>query len=383
MYILHIPSWFPDEENAFRGNFIEKHIDAISQFYPSVTLKVVKKNQFDSPRLIEKKGNNIIVTYFYKTKRSFIGRIWNRFNRKYRYQKMAKEILHQYGKPSLIHLHVALPMGIFAKELSQKWNIPLVLTEHWSIYHEQNYTNLKPALAKKIASVYSNLDGFTAVSENLRRRISYLFPNIKSCVIHNVVNMKLFLPGQVANGKKNIVHISTLNEEAKNITGLLNGIKLLSELRDDFILKIIHESRNENAETFVRENGLTEQVLFLGSKTEEEVAEELQKSDFLLLFSNYENLPCVIIESFACGKPVISTDVGGISEIVDKERGILVKAKDEKELVAQLHYMLDHSDQYHSEKIRKYATEHFAPEVIGKQFADFYKEILSEFSRAT
>jgi len=45
-----------------------------------------------------------------------------------------------------------------------------------------------------------------------------------------------------------------------------------------------------------------------------EVASILQSTDLLLMFSNYENLPCVILEAFACGVPVISTDVGGIKE---------------------------------------------------------------------
>jgi hypothetical protein len=41
MYILHSPSWFPDEHNPYSGNFIEKHVSAIALRYRCITLRVV------------------------------------------------------------------------------------------------------------------------------------------------------------------------------------------------------------------------------------------------------------------------------------------------------------------------------------------------------
>ena len=49
-------------------------------------------------------------------------------------------------------------------------------------------------------------------------------------------------------------------------------------------------------------------------KTHDEIAIAMQQADCFVLFSNIENLPLVIIESMACGLPIITTDVGGISE---------------------------------------------------------------------
>lgn len=376
MYILHIPSWFPDEQNPYTGNFIEKHIEAISKYSPSVTLKVVRKQQFDSSRLIEKKEDNTLFARFYKPKKTLFGRFFSKIYRHYLYRKSAKEILREYGKPSLIHLHVAFPMGGFARKLSRKWNVPLLLTEHWSIYQPQNQDKRTPQLMKDLAKLFDSVSAFTAVSENLKEQIALLFPGLKSTVIPNVVDTELFFPRHSIHEKKTIIHISTLQDEVKNISGILNAIAVLYQSRQDFVLKIIHENRSERAEEFVKANGLEELVLFMGSKTEKEVADELQKSDFLLLFSNYENLPCVIIEAFACGKPVLATAVGGIAEIVNEERGILIQPKDEKALVEQLNKMLDHVEEYDSEKIRKYAEAHFTPEIVGKQFADFYEDIV-------
>ena len=104
------------------------------------------------------------------------------------------------------------------------------------------------------------------------------------------------------------------------------------------------------------------------------MADMYRHSDFLLLFSNFENLPCVIVEAFACGLPVLATRVGGIAEIVDDTRGVLVDAGDEEALLAQTNHLLNHARNYNAEAIRQYAVERFAPVVIGGQIGSVYEE---------
>ena len=376
MYILHIPSWFPDDKNPYSGNFIEKHISAIAKFYTSVTLKIVLDDECKRDKTIEKRENETIITYYIHRRTTLLGRAFVKLYREYLYEKAVKEIQQEFGIPDLIHLHVAYPRGGFAKKLSQRWHIPLLLTEHWSIYQPQNKDKLTRKLHKYLTSVYSSVSAYTAVSKNLQSNIANLFQGIKSTVIPNVVDTKKFYPAQTANQKKVIIHISTLDKDAKNFPGILHAIKELSEIRDDFMLKVIHENRSEEAEQYVKKNNLSEFVSFLGSKTEDEVAKELQQSDFLLLFSNYETFGCVIIEAFASGKPVLVTPVGGIPEIVDDTRGVFVAPCNELELVQKLNYMLDHYEKYSAQQLRQFAEENFALNRVGRQFFDFYQEIL-------
>jgi glycosyltransferase involved in cell wall biosynthesis len=117
-------------------------------------------------------------------------------------------------------------------------------------------------------------------------------------------------------------------------------------------------------------------VHFLGNMSEQKVADQLSKADFLILFSNYENQPCVILEAFSCGKPVIVTSVGGIPEIVTKERGVLVPKQDENGLQSAILEMLENHSTYSATEIREYAIEHFSHERIGESFAEFYATLL-------
>ena len=91
-----------------------------------------------------------------------------------------------------------------------------------------------------------------------------------------------------------------------------------------------------------------------------------------MLFSNYENLPVVINEAFCCGVPVISTDVGGIREVVNASNGKLVKKGDTAAFVHELEYMMDHLDQYNQKEIHQYAVDRFSVPVISEILDEIY-----------
>jgi glycosyltransferase involved in cell wall biosynthesis len=173
-----------------------------------------------------------------------------------------------------------------------------------------------------------------------------------------------------------MLHISTLRDEAKNFSGILRTIERLRQQRDDFELHVIHDYEAPEFKAFVKEHNLSDCVIFHGKKTSSEVAEAYQKSDFFVLFSNFENLPCVIVEAFASGVPVLSTAVGGIAEILSPERGILINSGDEDALLRGMDTLLNHSSDYNHEAIRKYAIETFSNEIIGKQIFEEYKKLV-------
>jgi L-malate glycosyltransferase len=106
----------------------------------------------------------------------------------------------------------------------------------------------------------------------------------------------------------------------------------------------------------------------------------MRGSDVFLLFSNYENLPVVLIEAFASGLPVISSDVGGIAEHLSAERGKLITAKDNDALSNAMNEIINELAQkkYDQKRIAQYAKEHFSYEKISAQYHDLYKRIISK-----
>ena len=113
-------------------------------------------------------------------------------------------------------------------------------------------------------------------------------------------------------------------------------------------------------------------------KSSLEVASLMQNSDFFLLFSNYENQPCVLLESFCTGTPVVTTPVGGIPEITNENNAVIAAQKDETQLVEKLDFMLTHSEQFQPALIRKQVIEICSPSVIGEKWMDIYHSTTSK-----
>jgi glycosyltransferase involved in cell wall biosynthesis len=82
-----------------------------------------------------------------------------------------------------------------------------------------------------------------------------------------------------------------------------------------------------------------------------------------------------MIEAMATGLPIISTDVGGLPEHINKERGVLIQPSDEEALIHATNYMLDNYLKYNTNKIRNYAVENFSYDVIGNKFLNIYRSI--------
>ena len=112
---------------------------------------------------------------------------------------------------------------------------------------------------------------------------------------------------------------------------------------------------------------------FFGEISWEGVARKMESSHALLLFSNYENLPCVIVEALACGLPVISTRVGGISEHINAERGVLVERGDEDALERAIDTIASTIDEYDKTALREYALERFSNEAVAAAFVGLYR----------
>lgn len=93
---------------------------------------------------------------------------------------------------------------------------------------------------------------------------------------------------------------------------------------------------------YVKENNLST-VTFLGYLAREDLIPQIQQSTFTLFPSEgYENYPMTILESFACGKPVIGSDIGAIPELIkDGWNGLLFQPGDSRKLAEKIQWMFD------------------------------------------
>lgn len=155
---------------------------------------------------------------------------------------------------------------------------------------------------------------------------------------------------------------------------MLRSFTRLIKKRQDFELVIVGPASTALKEE-VMQSGLASFVVFAGEISYPEVALQMQQASALVLFSRYENFPCVVIEALSCGLPVIAADTGGIGEAVNETNGMLVQSENEEELTTALNKVMNEYSKFDREKIAYDSGHRFSYEAIGKQFHDLYNEI--------
>jgi glycosyltransferase involved in cell wall biosynthesis len=383
--VLWLASWYPNSYEPYNGDFIQRHARSVSIFLPVDVIHVL---QIGSDKKInkEEKAFNItgtlrefIYAFAYRpTGYKFIDKV--RYNLTYRkyYLKVIEEYIQINGVPSIIHVHVPLKAGIIARQVLRKYRIPYIVSEHASHYEvaaPDNYSKRSIYFKKNTAAVFREAALVTNVSAALGKRIKKLF-RIKSVyTVYNVVDTSLFFYKAKQYAEKfSFIHVSSFNEQ-KNPKGIIEALALLKGTRSDWCCRMCGPASQEVIE-LVANHGLQENIVFTGEIGYKDVAEEMQKSDALILFSNHENFPCVVVEALCCGLPVISTNVGGISEAVDDTNGFLIPRGDVVGLLKKLIEMIDRRDEFDNYEISEKARALYNQHKIGKQFTELYHSVL-------
>ncbi|MBN9293839.1 MAG: glycosyltransferase [Flavobacteriia bacterium] len=381
-HILFLASWYPNKNAPTLGNFVQKHAEAAALFN-EITVIAVFSHTSGAYEIVDVTENNVRSITCYYPKVTISVPLLKQFLQLYRTRKAFDKAFSLYlksgQKPELVHLNVVYPTGYFVTQLKRKLNIPFVVTEHSTAFHEGK--NKMPALPLKMAiRTMNEAAKILPVSEDLKKSLMKHGVTVPMRVISNVVNENIFHNTTVNQPvKSQFIHISTAIDEHKNVSGIIRSIKKLSQRTADFHFLIVSDGILEPfIDLAYNQLNIPASLLsFEGTKTTTEIAEAISESTALVLFSNYENFPCVIPEAFMLGKPVISTAVNGIPEHVNSHNGILIDVRNEEQLTEAMLSVIQQQNIFDAVQIRKYALKHFSYEAVGRQFDEVYNEILA------
>jgi glycosyltransferase involved in cell wall biosynthesis len=370
--ILFLCSWYPSPNHPTLGNFIQKHAEAAGKFNKVTTLSLHATD--GGSRFVDRTERNGIVELrvFYPKTRGVFKKIVQFFQWRKAMALGVETHRNLFGQPDVIHLNVVFPLGLRVKKFFQ--GIPMVITEHSSGLHQG--PNAYPKwMVNRMIPVFRRAKMILPVSANLGERIKAL-SGASYQVLPNVVHEEVFTIGENSPHLNRLVHISTAFEPAKNVLGMLRAVNLLAETRTDFEFHIISDGDVSDARKLAKSMGMLDRVVFFhGTKSTEEVASFLRNCKALVLFSNFENFPCVIPEAWMSGVPVITTAVNGIPEFANESNGILVERGNEAQLAEAMRAILD-GKTFDASALRTYALTHFSYEAVGKQLDEVYKNLM-------
>jgi glycosyltransferase involved in cell wall biosynthesis len=226
------------------------------------------------------------------------------------------------------------------------------------------------AYAHKWMGVRRQVDTFVAASIFLRNKlIEREFPPKKICHLPHFVPKEMFHYNQVNDGY--LLFFGRL-ELIKGIRSLLGACRLIPEVRL-MLAGQVEERLGSEIPILLPPN-----AQYIGMVSDVELPQLLRNALAVVLPSMvYENQPFSILEAFAAGKPVVASDLGGLSELVaHRERGLLVPPGDTEALAKAMRWMITHSSEAKEMGVNahQYALSHHTPELHYQKLMDIYEK---------
>ena len=153
----------------------------------------------------------------------------------------------------------------------------------------------------------------------------------------------------------------------KNVMILLVGDLSVEKEYVEFMRRVIEEYK------------LEKNVKIAGFIPWEDVKRLYVASDIYVLPSLEDSVPTSLLEPLACGKPLVGTDIGGITPLIKEGwNGFLVEPADEKQLAEKIKYLIDHPEKWGEmgKNSRRLAEEEFDWKKIAERYLNVYEEVI-------
>lgn len=241
--------------------------------------------------------------------------------------KRALENLLSKEDIDIIHGHYLFPAGAAAVDVGKKHGIKTYVTAHGSDMFELYKS--QPLMRPTLKNVLKDADVVFAVSNALKHEIvatGVVGIADKTRISWNSVDINKFSTKQnnsfkdeyKLNDKPIVLFVGNLIKR-KNVDSLLEAKKIANS---DYYLVVVGDGPLFKKLRKKVEDENIHDVIFTGSR--DDVENIIPSCDVLVLPSYSESFGLVLIEALACGKPVIGSNVGGITEIITDDVGLLV-----------------------------------------------------------
>jgi glycosyltransferase involved in cell wall biosynthesis len=219
---------------------------------------------------------------------------------------------------------------------------------------------------------YENVGRFISPSRFMKAKLEEMGFKRDIDYLPNFIKLKRYVP-RYESGEDSIVYFGRLSHE-KGLYTLIGAMKKIA----GFYLKIIGEGPLKEELKKKVETEDIRNVRFLDYMKGPALHEEIRKSVCSVLTSEcYENNPLSVIESFALGKPVIGSDIGGIPELVrDNETGLTFEPGNMENLRSRIEYMKNNPAEtiHMGTRARKFVEEEFNAGRHYKRLMEIYRK---------
>jgi glycosyltransferase involved in cell wall biosynthesis len=243
----------------------------------------------------------------------------------------ARRLLAEGAEFDLIDAHYLYPDGVAAAAVARRLGRPLVLSARGS---DVNVIGQMPGPRARILQAIAQSAGVIAVSSALRSALIGMgVPAERITVLRNGVDTELFQPVDRAEARREL-GLPTDGRIVASVGNLVPGkrndlaLEAVAAIDGLNIVFVGRGSERARLERLARERSVRERVWFFDEMPQTRLRLVYSAADVLVLASEREGWPNVLLESAACGTPVVAFNIGGVPEILtDPAAGIIVRGE--------------------------------------------------------
>lgn len=387
-YILWLPSWYPNELQPFNGDFVQRHAQATSLYCDIEVIHVVKDvhgTLTKSVRKTERHSGRLKETIIYYHSAAVGVAVFSKLLSHRRFIQLLKQEIRQViatrGKPQLAHVYIALKHGMVAGWLQEQYGVPYIVSEQSTVYLEEakpNFHSLNVVFKHQAKKIFREAQSVMTVSQYLGNALAKKF-GVSSLVIPNVVNDQIFNFRQhPENSVPVFVHISNLNYQ-KAADKMLQAFAIVKEQGFSCRLNIVGPDE-PLIRKMIDDLQLNDIVALHHEMPQKELVKLVQSADAMIFCSRYETFGCVMIEAFACGVPVILSDIPVFHENADKTNAIFASPDSEDALATAIIQFMSERRQFERKNISSDAIEKYNYRRVGAMIFNWYNRVLQKKS---
>ena len=240
-------------------------------------------------------------------------------------------------QPDILHFQWVSVLSYF-KDLQLPTHTKTILSQRGFHINVRPFVNIENKLF--LEGVFKKIDGFHSVSKAIQEKSNEIYASSSKIdhVVYSGFDTDSFQTKTTWNISKQLKILSIgRNHWKKDYRTAVLAMYLLKERKIPFHYTIVGVKNSEELLFLVNDLHLKDYITFLDSIPQEQVYEKMLDSDLFLLPSVEEGIANVCIEAMLSKLPVLSTDCGGMSElIVDSETGFLVPTRNPKALADKI-----------------------------------------------
>ena len=288
-------------------------------------------------------------------------------------------------KVQLVHVHSASYGSFYRKSiiirLCKLLNIKVILHTHGAGFKDF-YGSLSGPKKKYVQKTLKMPYKIIVLSNSWKEFYGTLTNKNKIDIVYNSVEVPEYVQ---RNNNTNVtgLFLGRIGKR-KGIYDLIESIKKLKQQELNFKILVAGDGEIEEAKKVVEQEKLNNYIEILGWIDKEQATNYLKECDFYILPSYNEGLPMSVLEAMSYSLPVITTNVGGIPEVVlNNENGILIEPGNIEQLANAINSIVKNAELRNKlgEQAHKTIEENFNIKNFIEKINQMYRQVKNEKTR--